>query len=86
MIRRPMETNNQVQSANDRVHESKAKTGKKSMPGNTSLGSAAFFLEEQPQRWGSVKLWTLTFDLQGEKVNKLSKKSNFGCGGSSTRT
>ena len=74
MIRRPMETNNQVQSANDRVHESKAKTGKKSMPGNTSLGSAAFFLEEQPQRWGSVKLWTLTFDLQGEKVNKLSKK------------
>lgn len=36
--------------------------------------NAVFHLEDQTGRWGNAKLWTLTFDLQGEKVNKLSKK------------
>lgn len=36
--------------------------------------TAVFQLEDHTGRWGNSKLWTLTFDLQGEKVNKLSKK------------
>lgn len=33
---------------------------------------SAFQLEDRSARWGA-KLWTLTFDLPGEKVNKLSR-------------
>ncbi|MCC7440994.1 MAG: enoyl-CoA hydratase/isomerase family protein [Bdellovibrionales bacterium] len=32
--------------------------------------SSAFKLEDRSSRWG-IKLWSLTFDLPGEKVNKL---------------
>jgi len=35
----------------------------------------SFHLEDQTSRWGGVKLWSLTFDMPGEKVNKLSKKA-----------
>src|SRR4051794_29260788 len=35
----------------------------------------SFTLENQSANWGGTKLWTLTFDLQGEKVNKFSKKA-----------
>ena len=34
----------------------------------------SFKLEDQTSRCGGTKIWTLTFDMQGEKVNKLSKK------------
>lgn len=33
-----------------------------------------FRLEDQSARWGGAKLWTLTLDLPGEKVNKLNRK------------
>ena len=36
-------------------------------------GGAAFRLEDQSAKWG-FKVWTLTFDLPGEKVNKFSEK------------
>jgi 3-hydroxyacyl-CoA dehydrogenase/enoyl-CoA hydratase/3-hydroxybutyryl-CoA epimerase len=34
----------------------------------------SFQLEDQSARCAGTKIWTLTFDMQGEKVNKLSKK------------
>jgi 3-hydroxyacyl-CoA dehydrogenase/enoyl-CoA hydratase/3-hydroxybutyryl-CoA epimerase len=38
-----------------------------------NIGSI-FQLEDQTSKWGGTKIWTLVFDLPGEKVNKLSKK------------
>src|SRR4051794_11863617 len=35
---------------------------------------SAFKLENLGSQWGGTKLWSLTFDLPGEKVNKLSRK------------
>lgn len=45
----------------------------------TQPGTSAFKLIEQPSA-GGPRIWTLTFDLAGEKVNKLSRKvmSDFG--------
>ncbi len=34
----------------------------------------SFKLEDQTSRCAGAKIWTLTFDMAGEKVNKLSKK------------
>lgn len=39
----------------------------------TSVDQSVFRLEDQTSRWGA-KIWSLVFDLQGEKVNKLSPK------------
>ncbi|HTL12915.1 MAG TPA: 3-hydroxyacyl-CoA dehydrogenase NAD-binding domain-containing protein [Bdellovibrionota bacterium] len=36
------------------------------------MNSSAFTLENRTNRWG-IKLWSLTFDLPGEKVNKLGE-------------
>jgi 3-hydroxyacyl-CoA dehydrogenase/enoyl-CoA hydratase/3-hydroxybutyryl-CoA epimerase len=48
-----------------------------SSPGKSTMSTAssasAFRLEDQSARWGA-KLWTLVFDLPGEKVNKLSRR------------
>jgi len=38
----------------------------------TVLGTSAFKLTEQPDQKGP-RIWTLTFDLPGDKVNKLSR-------------
>jgi len=49
--------------------------GKTKMTTMTTSGDQAIFrLEEQTAEWNGFKLWTLTFDLPGEKVNKLSRK------------
>ncbi len=40
----------------------------------TQNPNPAFRLESAPALKGGAKLWTLTFDLPGEKVNKLSRK------------
>ena len=73
MIRPPMETNSEVRSSIKTSQNSASQTGRITMASGKSDGSA-FHLEQQPLNWGSLKLWTLTFDLPGEKVNKLSKK------------
>jgi 3-hydroxyacyl-CoA dehydrogenase/enoyl-CoA hydratase/3-hydroxybutyryl-CoA epimerase len=39
-----------------------------------STGSEIFRLADLSSQWGGTALWSLTFDLPGEKVNKLSKK------------
>jgi 3-hydroxyacyl-CoA dehydrogenase/enoyl-CoA hydratase/3-hydroxybutyryl-CoA epimerase len=39
----------------------------------SNTGPSSFKLSDQTAEWG-VKLWTLTFDLPGEKVNKLNRK------------
>lgn len=42
----------------------------------TELGTSAFKLTKQPDQadHNGPRIWTLTFDLPGEKVNKLSRK------------
>lgn len=40
---------------------------------SSSSDSAVFRLEDQSSQYG-MKLWTMVFDLPGEKVNKLSKR------------
>src|SRR5690242_11242054 len=69
MIRKPMELQNQVATARD---QSSAKPGRTSSMTKNAEASA-FRLEDQTSRFGGVKLWSLIFDLHGEKVNKLSK-------------
>ena len=73
MIRKPMETNSEVHTVGVTNQNSTSQAGR-IMTARSKSEGAAFHLKEQPLRWGSTKLWTLTFDLPGEKVNKLSKK------------
>ena len=40
----------------------------------TSTTSNSFQLVDQTARCRGIQIWTLSFDMQGEKVNKLSKK------------
>jgi 3-hydroxyacyl-CoA dehydrogenase/enoyl-CoA hydratase/3-hydroxybutyryl-CoA epimerase len=41
----------------------------------SSPNSSIFTLEDQSAKRGGPKLWTVVFDLPGEKVNKLSRKA-----------
>jgi 3-hydroxyacyl-CoA dehydrogenase/enoyl-CoA hydratase/3-hydroxybutyryl-CoA epimerase len=68
MIRKPMDTHNQVATSDT---ESSGKTGRDKM--STSTNGPIFRLEDQTSKWGGTKIWTLVFDLPGEKVNKLSR-------------
>jgi 3-hydroxyacyl-CoA dehydrogenase/enoyl-CoA hydratase/3-hydroxybutyryl-CoA epimerase len=68
MIRKPMETLNQVTQD---ISQSGQKAGRSIM---STTEEPVFRLEEQTARWGGTKIWTLVFDLRGEKVNKLSRK------------
>lgn len=38
------------------------------------MEAASFRLEEQTAKYGGTKLWTLTLDVPGEKVNKIGPK------------
>lgn len=56
------------------TQESSVRPGKEERM-SASSGISAFKLEEVTQKVGSAqRLWQLTFDLSGEKVNKLSRK------------
>jgi 3-hydroxyacyl-CoA dehydrogenase/enoyl-CoA hydratase/3-hydroxybutyryl-CoA epimerase len=66
-----MDTHNQ--GAAGVVQSTSLNNGRSTMS-SKSTGSSIFQLEEQTANWGGAKLWTLVFDLPGEKVNKLSKK------------
>lgn len=66
-----METHGTVEGSHSQsANESKAQKPKESSRGKTQV--TAFKLEDRSQQWGA-KLWSLTFDLPNEKVNKLSK-------------
>jgi 3-hydroxyacyl-CoA dehydrogenase/enoyl-CoA hydratase/3-hydroxybutyryl-CoA epimerase len=52
----------------ERVQESTRSVGS-----NSGMSTSAFRLEDLSARTGA-KIWTLTFDLPGEKVNKLGRK------------
>lgn len=70
MIRAPMET--RIETTTSRPKNSK--TGGVMQQQQSESSQKVFELEDRTAQWGGTRIWTLKFDLPGEKVNKLSKK------------
>src|SRR4051812_6928767 len=69
MIRAPMESHNQTTT-----ELPQSKLAERTTVSTNNESSEVFRLEPWKQPKSSSKIWTLTFDLPGEKVNKLSQK------------